>query len=246
MPEPELPKYLQIAAHIRGMILRGELEPGAGVASEREIAAQWSVARPTVTKALDVLRRQGFLESKQGSGTFVCDRMTPLRARERYDPPERDWADAGAADHTVEFLRVGVVTVPNTHVADGLGVSDAAEVVERVALVSGESTGPVALASAWFPAELAEAAPALLRRERIRGGPARYVESLTGKRLTAARDRVGARLATPEERRLLGLPRPSAVLVYRLTVHDSDGAVVQFEERSYPQGRWMFAQEYPL
>ncbi|MGH3990557.1 MAG: winged helix-turn-helix domain-containing protein, partial [Pseudonocardiaceae bacterium] len=68
MPELQqvLPKYLQIAGHIRDQIIRGDLQPGAEVPSERELAATWKVARPTATKALENLRVQGFVESRQG------------------------------------------------------------------------------------------------------------------------------------------------------------------------------------
>ena len=46
MPELEqaLPKYLQIAGHIRDRILRGDLQPGDEVPSERQIAAEWNVS----------------------------------------------------------------------------------------------------------------------------------------------------------------------------------------------------------
>ena len=73
MPEIQkvLPKYLQIASHIRDQIVRGDLRPGDEVPSERELAAAWTVARPTAAKALESLRVQGFVESRQGSGTYV-------------------------------------------------------------------------------------------------------------------------------------------------------------------------------
>lgn len=77
--EQVLPKYLQVADHIRGQIVRGELAPGDEVPSEREIAEQWNVSRPTATRALAALRAEGLVEARQGSGTFV------RRARE--DPP---------------------------------------------------------------------------------------------------------------------------------------------------------------
>lgn len=71
MPEIEevLPKYLQIAGYLRDQIVRGDLAPGADVPSVRELAAEWNVARPTASKALDALRQQGLVESRRGSGT---------------------------------------------------------------------------------------------------------------------------------------------------------------------------------
>ncbi len=56
---------------MRDQILRGDLQPGDEVPSERQIAADWDVARPTAARALEALRQQGFVESRQGSGTVV-------------------------------------------------------------------------------------------------------------------------------------------------------------------------------
>ena len=80
-----LPKYLQIAGHIRDQIVRGDLLPGAEVPSERELAASWRVARPTAARALETLRVQGLVSSVQGSGTYVRDPSAAPRARERYE-----------------------------------------------------------------------------------------------------------------------------------------------------------------
>lgn len=49
MPEIQevLPKYLQIAAHIRDEIVRGDLKAGDEVPSERDIASSWkSLGQP--------------------------------------------------------------------------------------------------------------------------------------------------------------------------------------------------------
>lgn len=74
-PMPDIeevpPKYIQIANHLRDRIASGDLSPGSEIPSERSLAEEWGVARPTVTKALDVLRRERYVTSRQGSGTFV-------------------------------------------------------------------------------------------------------------------------------------------------------------------------------
>jgi len=76
-------KYLQIASHIRDQIIRGDLLPGAEIPSERQIAQDWKVSRPTATRALQVLRYQGLVESRQGAGTYVRDIQMHRRAVQR-------------------------------------------------------------------------------------------------------------------------------------------------------------------
>jgi GntR family transcriptional regulator len=246
MPQiDEVPhKYQQIAAQIRDRILNGELRPGDPVASERDLAAEWKVARPTASKALNALRLQGYVESRLGSGTFVRERVPAPRARERYERVDQ-YRLALDEDESVQLPSVAVVVAP-AHVAAALGISPGDVVIERTRVVHQELVGPVRLSTSWFPAGLSEVAPRLSEPTRIRGGTVRYLESVTGRRAGVARDTVCARLASSEERRYLGLARPSAVLVYRLTVHDIDDAVLQYDEACYPSGRWMFRQQYPF
>ena len=62
-----------VITHIRGMILRGELQPGQRLLPERELARQIGVSRPSVRAGLRSLRAKGVLTTRHGSGTFVSD-----------------------------------------------------------------------------------------------------------------------------------------------------------------------------
>jgi len=105
----ELPLYLQIHDDLTARIDSGELPPGSRLESEPELARLYAVGRPTVRQAIDVLRREGAVTTRRGSGTFVAsghrrvsllgfDGLTPsLRAqgiepidtvvRSAYEPP---------------------------------------------------------------------------------------------------------------------------------------------------------------
>lgn len=246
MPEIQevLPKYLQIAGHIRDQIVRGDLQPGDEVPSEREIAAAWSVARPTAARALGVLRTQGIVESWQGSGTYVRQTDTAPRARERYERA-RDLGTMYSPAESVEFLATDVVSAPQ-HVVEALGLFRGSNAVRRSRLLRADDGRPIELSTSWFAPQLAEQAPRLLEAERLRGGTGKYIAEEIGRESVYARDQVAARLATREERRVLELTGPAAVLVYRLTVYDATDAPVQFDDATYPPDRWAFRQEYPL
>jgi DNA-binding GntR family transcriptional regulator len=238
-----LPKYLQIASHIRDQIIRGDLKPGDEVPSERELAAAWKVARPTATKALETLRVQGFVESRQGSGSYVRARGTAPRARERYDRA-RELGTMYSDAESVDFVAAEVVAGPR-HVIDALQLPAESEVIRRARIIRNDSE-PIELSTSWFPGGFAELAPRLLVRERLRGGTAKYVASVTKREPSYARDQVMARLATAEERRQLQLSRPSAALVYWLTVYDTNDRPLQFDEATYTPARWAFRQDYPV
>ena len=71
--DPDDPKQpsLQIANMLRAAILTRRLEPGEKLPSQSELAERYDVARETVKRALDILRADRLIVSRQGSGAFV-------------------------------------------------------------------------------------------------------------------------------------------------------------------------------
>ena len=82
--------------------------------------------------------------------------------------------------------------------------------------------------------------------ERVLEGTLAYVKRVTGRRGEVAHDRMSARLATDEERVVLALAEPSAVLVIHHVVRDSDNRPLGFEEAICPPDTWTYKQEYPV
>jgi len=61
---------------LREAIFRGQLAPGEKLLSERDLACTMQVSRTSVRSALTQLITLGYLENRQGSGTFVVGRDT--------------------------------------------------------------------------------------------------------------------------------------------------------------------------
>ena len=70
----------QVAAHLRSRIMQGEVSPGARLPSETEIALDYGVSRVTVRTAIKLLESQGLVDVRNGSGTFVSDFGTEIKA----------------------------------------------------------------------------------------------------------------------------------------------------------------------
>ena len=68
---PELKKYEDIASQIRALIEQGNLEAGARLPTERELAESFDVSRATIRQAEIQLQTLGVLEIKTGSGAYV-------------------------------------------------------------------------------------------------------------------------------------------------------------------------------
>ncbi|MGD9343686.1 MAG: GntR family transcriptional regulator, partial [Desulfuromonadales bacterium] len=92
--EPIRPKKIseEIVSQIKQLISKGDLKPGDRIPSERELATMLGVSRPSVREAIMVLEAMGFVESRQGGGTYVkalteASIMNPLaKLVEKRDP----------------------------------------------------------------------------------------------------------------------------------------------------------------
>lgn len=73
------PLYRRLAEAFRAAIRRGEMPSGTRLPTERALAAELSVSRSTVVAAYDLLRGEGWLESRQGSGTWVRRQASVVR-----------------------------------------------------------------------------------------------------------------------------------------------------------------------
>ena len=67
----ERPFYAVLAGGVRGLIQDGRLPLGVRLPAERDLAAALAVSRTTVTSAYDALREDGYISSRQGSGSWT-------------------------------------------------------------------------------------------------------------------------------------------------------------------------------
>lgn len=63
--------YEEITSRIRVMVEKGDLRAGDRLPSERDLSAAFRVSRPSVREALKTLENQGYLEIRQGEGTYI-------------------------------------------------------------------------------------------------------------------------------------------------------------------------------
>ena len=65
----------RIVEQLEHMLLEGTFAPGQKLPTERELAEQFDVSRPSLREALQKMEAKGLVSRKQGGGTYVCDNL---------------------------------------------------------------------------------------------------------------------------------------------------------------------------
>lgn len=101
------PLYRGLAQALRAAVASGEISAGTRLPAERDLAAAVDVSRSTIVSAYDLLRADGWLVSRTGSGTFVVDRRSgapALRMRDMVDVvPSLRGAPIGPTSETINL-----------------------------------------------------------------------------------------------------------------------------------------------
>ena len=84
-PADDAPIYRQIVRQIVEAIAEGRLKGGDKLPSHRDLAEQIVVAPLTVKRAYDELESQGYLETRRGRGTFVCENPPRMDRKEQIE-----------------------------------------------------------------------------------------------------------------------------------------------------------------
>lgn len=71
----------QVAQHLELLIIEGTFVAGEKLSSERDLATQYGVSRPSIRDAIKKLEAKGLVTRKQGGGTFISSQLnSPFEA----------------------------------------------------------------------------------------------------------------------------------------------------------------------
>ncbi len=219
------PPYRQIADHLRAAIERGELQPGDRLPSEAALMAHYHVARMTARQAIQELRGEGRVVSEQGRGVFVRPPLPVRRlASERF---ARQHREAGLAAFSADAVKAGFTPdvdqievsreLPPPDIRKRLHLPDNGPVVVRSRRYLADGR-PVETAVSYIPADIADGT----RIAEVDTGPGGIYARLEeiGHVLDRFTEEVSARMPTAAERRRLGLPSGTPVIILVRTAFD--------------------------
>lgn len=213
-------KYQTIAADLRDRIARGEFAAGRHLPSESELGGAYAASRMTVRKALEALREEGLVGSRQGFGWFVA--APPLRqSLARLGTIEAQLSDSGRRSER-RVLDFAFVAAP-PRAAAVLGESRVLE-VRRVNVVDGVAWARVTV---WCPERLA-AHLSLADVERA------TFHELLGVELAGATQTISADAVDAADADVLDLPVGSPALVCERVTRSVDGDAVLVAEHVFP------------
>lgn len=216
-----VPLYEHVKRQIAEAILIGEMPPGTVLPGEVALAAQYGVAVGTIRRALADLTSGGMLMRRRKTGTVVTGRASQHGLRFFFQYFRLQGADGSLLQSDADVLSVEIEDAstdearlfalaspaPLLRLHRIRHVAGAAVLHSRISLVAERIPG--------FPREPAKV-PALIYRHLLEA---------YGIRIAAVREKVTAELATAEDRRLLHLKTPAAVLVIDEEAYDPTGTL---------------------
>ena len=192
-------KHVQVREHVRTLVEGAE--PGTPAPSERELVAQFGVARMTVRQAMDALVVEGLLERMPGRGTFVA---RPRRRVGMLSGYTEDMRQRGLLPESQTLLARREQAGPG--VARALDISPGDAVIHWKRLRRGNGQ-VICIEDAYLNEVLL---PGFLQS----GMPTSLYEALDsrGLRPTWAEDSITADVAGPEEATVLEVPKGAPLL----------------------------------
>lgn len=231
------PRYAQLKRRLEEGIASGILPPNSSLPPERELAEITDVSRVTVRKAIGELVRDGLIEQRQGSGTFVREPVTRMeQSLSHLTSFTEDMAQRGM-DTTSRWLERGVFA-PTEEEAAALDLG-AGEEVARIYRLREAGGRPMALERASLPLD-------------ILPNPLAVTTSLyevlsgRGQRPVRAQQKISAINIEGREAGLLGVVEGAAGLSIERTSFLESGRVAELTRSLYRGDAYDFVAELRL
>jgi GntR family transcriptional regulator len=199
-----VPLHRQLFLVLHDEIARGALAPGDPLPTEQTLCDQFGVSRITVRRALADLAEQGYIERRQGVGSFVRQRALPetVPAAGSYLDGLRQVQFQTSIDLVERDTRLSPPAI-----GDALGAT--AEMLHILRVRRERRTRePLLVTEAWLPAGLA----GTLTAAALRRNPLHELLSAAGVVVDRMQHEITAEIAGPRPAQLLGTAIGSALL----------------------------------
>lgn len=216
------PKYTLIGNTLRDRILTGHYQPETQLPSESALQGEFGVSRVTVRLALDVLRRAGLVESRQGKG-YLVQPMRALHDLGRLQGFGEMMAAAGVEAHSI------VVDIaegpPSTEVQRALRLDRSEEVV-TISRVRVAGAVPLSYDVSHFPVDIGRR---LVELDLARSDIFVLIESVLGIDLGFADLMLDIGVADDDAAAHIGVPKGEPLIRIKRLTYDIKRRPIDFE-----------------
>ena len=222
------PTYKRIQNAIRKRIEDGILKPGDAVASERELAKTHKVSLMTARHALADLAKEGMVERRHGSGTFVAPPKIHFNKLMSYT---EQMASRGLAAYSKVISSAVLDNEPEIAARLSLSAASHLFMLERVRQAADE---PFALETCYLSAD---EFPALAGGTLERGSLFVTLEREYGIELAYSDEEIDATAADLKTAELLAVTRGTPLLRIRQLIFTTKGKACMYVVGLYRSGR---------
>ncbi len=236
-PEPELPRYLQLAAELRAEITAGKYAGDMTFPTESELCRKHGMSRFTVREALRQLQNEGLIARRRGSGTKV----QPASARGgALHQPLSNVAEIlqYARDTRVRYAAQGLCKIPRAiaeQIVEDTGGKWHCFQGQRN---QSDNERPIAVIDAYVHARLADAVAQI---DFARSTLFSQLEQLGGISVARVTQDIQAVAASSSVAAALGIPRRTAVLRILRCYFEADGRLFEISVSHHPGDRFAYS-----
>jgi GntR family transcriptional regulator len=245
-----LPAYLRIASVLRTRIVSGELAPGDKLPTESQLMREYGVSRTVAKWAVAVLKSEGLVEGRRGSGVYVREVRRMVREahgrnmRTKAGPTSPFARDAQRAGYRPRWRHSSERTTADSNVAARLAIEPGAPVMlTRYQYLADDE--PIQLANSWEPLAVTANTPIEWPEKGAAVGVVTRMDQI-GVHIDEFVERVTARIATPEEIEALRLPMRGALVLVIARTYYCEGSPVETADIVIPGDRYELVYRVPV
>lgn len=242
LAKKNIPLYVQLEQILRSQITTGELLQGERIPTEKELSVAYHVSTITVRQAVLNLVKDGLLYRKQGRGTFVTDRMPPvkslmtLKVKAGFGDLVPQWAE-----QEWKVIDIATMRAPN-RVAECLDIGQGQPIV-RIRRTRSEEGVPISYIRHFLPKDIGDR---IDREDLLKYSMLDLMERRLGMSLRRGLQHVEAVNADHEIAAALAISLSSPILFLETIVFDNTDVPTQLAQSFYRSDRFRYTLDLNL
>ncbi len=241
--ELPLPKYHQIYLVLREQLQEGRFD--AGLPGELALMQQFSVARVTVRRALELLQSEGMISREPGRGTRPVQTQLDVRNGSVSEGQSSRAHLTGLLENLVSMgLRTSVKVLDVETVAASSAVATAlligvGDSVQKAVRVRSTREGPLSHITTYVPGDIARQ----FGKRELAKKPILLLLEESGVKVGRAQQIISAKLADAVIAKHLDIAVGSALLAVRRLIYDDQERPVQWLHGLYRPDRYEYQMQ---